>query len=57
MIQGKDQLTTEELFTLRDALIHAEQVSAVAGRGALAQKYSILFRKLGAIIDQRSTDV
>lgn len=50
------QLTTEDLYTLRDALIHAVQARSKDADPTLQQKYEALFRKLGAILaeEQRS---
>lgn len=50
-------LTRDDLFDLRDALIHAERAHAHdPAATALRQKYQALFRKIGAIISTRERD-
>ena len=47
---AKTGLTQDDLFTLRDALIHAVNAKVAAGDTALAQKYESLFRKIGDLL-------
>jgi len=47
----KQKLTTDDMFDLRDALIHAERAHANDPTPNVRQKYSALFHKIGDILD------
>ena len=44
-------VTRDDLFTMRDALIHADRAHANDLDPTLRQRYADLFRKLGVILN------